>query len=255
MPEQISDKIKNILSESETDFSDEFKDKLSTIFESSVEERISQEKEKLTESFEEQYKEKEKILENEYEEQVSEFQEKLDEYLDYIVKEWLEENEQTVTNTVRADISEKFMEEVKDVFENYYIEIPESRVDYTSNLEDEVSSKEKQVDKLKDQLSEQKEYIEKLKRDNIIIEESKNLSDIQYDKLNTLSNNIKFISEDHFRKQIKYIKESFLNNNSSNNNIHESTNHEFEEDETTTDDDIDPNMKKYLDILNRSIKK
>merc|ERR1712000_515490 len=84
----LSDDVKALVS-SDADLSEEFKDKAATIFETAVRTRI---------------KEQTKILEAKYEEKLS--TEREDSYLNYVVEEWMKENELAVERGIRTEIAE-----------------------------------------------------------------------------------------------------------------------------------------------------
>ena len=115
------------LVESEATLSDEFKTKTATIFEAAVKTKVSEEIDRL----EEQYKEE---LEEEVSSTKSDLVEKVDNYLNYVVETWMEENQIAIQNGLRNEIAENFMNKLKDLFTESYIEVPESKVDLVDEL-------------------------------------------------------------------------------------------------------------------------
>ena len=115
----LSADVKALVS-ADADLSEEFKDKAATIFETAVKTRI---------------KEQTKILESQYEEKLSKetetvkeaMVEKVDSYLNYVVEEWMKENELAVERGIRTEIAEDFITGLKDLFKEHYIDVPEEK--------------------------------------------------------------------------------------------------------------------------------
>ena len=115
----LSDDVKALVS-SDADLSEEFKDKAAMIFETAVKTRIQ---------------EQTKILEARYEEKLSvetetvkeAMVEKVDSYLNYVVEEWMKENELAVERGIRTEIAEDFITGLKGLFKEHYIDVPEEK--------------------------------------------------------------------------------------------------------------------------------
>jgi len=124
-----------------TELSEEFKEKTATLFEAAVNARTSA-----------LIAEAEELLINEVEEfkaeYVGELTEKLDSYLGYVTDTWLEENEVQITNSIRADMTESFIDGMKNLFASHYIELPEERVDVLEALTAELAELETKLDEV-----------------------------------------------------------------------------------------------------------
>ena len=119
------------LVESEATLSDEFKAKTAVIFEAAVKSKLSEEVDRI----EAQYKEE---LAEEISSTKADLVEKVDSYLNYVVETWMEENKVAVQNGLRTEIAETFMERMKDLFTESYIDVPESKVDLVDELAEQV---------------------------------------------------------------------------------------------------------------------
>ena len=136
----LSADVKALVS-SDADLSEEFKDKAAMIFETAVKTRIQ---------------EQTKILEARYEEKLSvetetvkeAMVEKVDSYLNYVVEEWMKENELAVERGIRTEIAEDFITGLKDLFKEHYIDVPEEKY----NVLDDLTT---QTKKLEEKLNEQ----------------------------------------------------------------------------------------------------
>ena len=183
--------------------SEEFKKKATAIFEAAVKAKVSE----LAEELEEQYVTQ---FEEAYEEMKEDFSTKVDEYLDYVVESWLEENTLAIESGLRTEIAEGFMESLKSVFEEHYIDIPEEKFDVVESLTSKVEVLEKQVNEemtkninLKQKLSEQK----KVEALHAVCE---GLTLSQAEKIKSIAEGVEFVSHDDFVDQMEDIKESYF---------------------------------------------
>jgi len=187
--------------ESEATLSDEFKSKTAVIFEAAVKSKLSEEVSRL----EEQYK-------NELAEEVSsirsELVEKVDSYLNYVVETWMEDNKVAVQNGLRTEIAETFMNKMKDLFVESYIDVPESKVDLVDELAGQVEELEESLNAQTGQSIKLSEELEQYKRDAIIAEAARGLADTQKEKLAELVEGVEF--DEDFESKVVTIKESYF---------------------------------------------
>lgn len=191
------------LVESEATLSEEFKEKTAVIFEAAVKTKLSEEVSRL----EEQYKEE---LAEEVSSIKSDLVEKVDGYLNYVVETWMEENRVAIQNGLRTEIAEGFMEKMKDLFVESYIEVPESKVDLVDELAGQVEELEEKLNAQTGESIKLSEELEVLKRDAIIAEAARGLADTQVEKLKELAEGIDFDGEEAFAKKVATIKESYF---------------------------------------------
>jgi hypothetical protein len=191
------------LVESEATLSDEFKAKTAVLFETAVKTKISEEVERL----EEQYKDE---LSQEISETKSEMIEKVDGYLNYVVETWMEENKLAIQSGLRTEIAETFMTNLKDLFTESYIEVPESKVDLVDELSESVAELESKLNETTQKIIDTNEQLEDYKRESIIREASRDLADTQVEKLKSLVEDVDFDSEEKFAEKVATIKESYF---------------------------------------------
>ena len=128
----------NALVESEATLSEEFKAKTAVIFEAAVKSKLSEEINRLESEYAEQ-------LAEEVSTTKADLVEKVDSYLNYVVEQWMEDNKVAIQTGLRTEIAEGFMNKLKDVFEESYIEVPESKVDLVDELAEANEGLEAQV--------------------------------------------------------------------------------------------------------------
>ena len=229
------------------DLSEQFKEKATTIFASAVLSKINEQLEEMAEIAEVQ-----KTLE--IEEAHSEMTEKLDSYLDYVVEQWLTDNRIAVENGIRTEIAEEFMGGLKKLFEESYIEMPEEKVDVLSDLYDEKESLEEELNKELKKNIELSEQIEELHKTTVISELSEGLTDLQVEKMKSLSEGVDFISVDDFAEKVGMLKENYFNSDEE-----QTTETIFDEDEPLEEEATSPRvtgeMAQYMSAISRTVKK
>jgi len=191
------------LVESEATLSDEFKAKTAVIFEAAVKSKLSEEVDRI----ETQYKEE---LAEEIASTKSDLVEKVDSYLNYVVETWMEDNKVAIQSGLRTEIAETFMEKMKDLFTESYIEVPESKVDLVDELAESVEELESKLNETTQKVIDTTEELEVYKRETIIRESSRDLADTQVEKLKSLVADIDFDSEEQFAEKVATVKESYF---------------------------------------------
>ena len=198
----LSADVKALVS-NDADLSEEFKDKAATIFETAVKTRI-QEQTKILEA---QYEEK---LSSEKETMKEAMVEKVDSYLNYVVEEWMKENELAVERGIRTEIAEDFITGLKDLFKEHYIDVPEEKYNV---LDDLTNQNKKLEDKLNEQIEKNVELSKKVSdadRATIVAEISDDLADTEKEKFTSMAENVEYDSADKFREKLETIKESYF---------------------------------------------
>ena len=193
----------NALVESEATLSDEFRGKAETIFEAAIKSKLSEEIDRLEEKYEEE-------LAEEIASTKSDLVEKVDNYLNYVVEQWMEDNKLAVQTGLRTEIAETFMNSLKDLFTESYIEVPESKVDLVDELAGQVEELEAASNDAITKQMEMQEELEELKRQKVIAEASEGLAATQVEKLKKLAEDVDFDSEETFAEKVNTIKESYF---------------------------------------------
>ena len=232
----------NALVESEATLSDEFKEKTAVIFEAAVKSKLSEEIDRL----ESQYKEE---LEEELSSTKSEMVEKVDSYLNYVVENWVKENELQVENGLRTEIAEGFMSKLKDLFSESYIEVPESKVDLVDELAEQVEELESKLNETTQKVIDQSGELEEMKKEEIIRESSSDLADTQVEKLKSLVNDLDFEDAEKYAEKVKVVKEAHFSNEPSGSDDIISEESEGESDELI---ESNSSMDKYVSTLRKT---
>ena len=192
------------------ELSEEFKSKAATIFEAAVHQKVM---EVSSEKIDELEKEFQDNLQEEIVSFRDELTEKVDGYLNYVVEEWMKENELALESSLRSEITEEFMSGLKNLFTEHYIEVPEEKVDIVENLFDKVEELE---EKLNSQIQENvkvKDELNDYRKNKILEEVCEDLADTQAEKMKSLVDGVTYEENaDDFENKVKMIKESYFPN-------------------------------------------
>jgi hypothetical protein len=185
------------------DLSEEFKEKAKTIFEAAVASKV---KEKAAE-VETQYEEKTNEAIEEIKEDLTE---KVDSYLNYVAENWVQENELAIERGLKTELTEDFINGLKKLFEEHYVEVPEDKFDVVEELANRLDEQEEKLnDEVASNIKAQQD-IEELQREKIIREASNDLADSEQEKLKELSEDVDFEDEEKFKEKISTLKEAYF---------------------------------------------
>mgnify|MGYP003110965995 CR=1 FL=1 len=217
--------------------SEEFMDKLVTIFETALTDRINHIEAEMQNTFTAALTEKVTDISEE-------MAEKLDEFLAYVVKEWTEENDLAIERGIKSDIAESLLSGLKDLFESHYITMPEEKVDIVENL---LKSKDELESQLNEQIENNVELVNELAENakyNIFNSNAYDLTDTQIERFAELVENVDFESVEQYDRKLKIIKESFMNSKTQ--EINEEVSSSYSDlTETTHQSGMDPMMEAY----------
>ena len=235
----FKDDLKALVAEEAT-LSDEFKQKAEIIFEAAIQSKLTDEIDRLEEKYNEE-------LEAEIQSTKSDLVEKVDNYLNYVVENWMEENKLAIQNGLRTEIAEDFMNKLKDLFTESYIEVPEGKTDMVEELADTVDDLETKLNKATDDAISMAEELENFRRDAVIREASKDLADTQVEKLTKLVDNIDYEDQETFAQKVATVKESYFKTNKV------TGTDEIEEDDSPAVE-VSGSMDQYLKAIKKTAK-
>jgi hypothetical protein len=183
--------------------SEEFKSKVSTIFEARVEDRVTQ----IEEEIETRYA---GMLEEAVESVKADLTEKVDDYLSYVVEQWMEENEIAIESGLRAELTEDFIGGLRNLFAEHYIDVPAEKVD----LVDELAGKVEELEsKLNEQIERGVSYAKALiesRKNEIAREVTEGLTATQAEKIKSLAESVEFSTEDEYKSKLDTIRENYF---------------------------------------------
>jgi len=184
------------------DLSEEFKQKASTIFEAAVKAKLVEEIEKLEGEYETKVDEK-------VSEVKEEIVDKVDAYLNYVVEEWMKENELAIEKGLRNEITEDFIGGLKSLFESHYINVPQEKYDVIESQAAEIEKLKEEINQSMEKNIELNQKIAESTREEIIKDVSSDLAATEVDKLKGLAESIEYKDAESFRKSVETLKNSY----------------------------------------------
>ena len=185
------------------DLSEEFKEKAKTIFEASINAKITDIENQLNEAYAAKLTEEVETIK-------VELTERTDAYLEYVADEWLKENAIAVENGIKTEMTESFMEGMKNLFETHYVTLPEDKYDVLENMVDKLDEMET---KLNEQIEKNVSLNQRLGESTaqtIFNNVAEGLAVSQKEKLQSLAESVEFESEESYRGKVETLKESYF---------------------------------------------
>lgn len=193
----------NALVSGESELSEEFKTKAATVFEAAVKSKVKAEIERLEDNYASELEESKSSMKED-------MVQKVDNYLNYVVEEWVKDNELAIERGIKGEIAEDFIGGLKQLFEDHYIDIPDEKYDI-------LEAQAKEIDELKAKVNSEVEKNVNLKKENadltrgdIFEEVSETMADTQKEKFKGLTENVDFEDADDYKKKLETIKESYF---------------------------------------------
>ena len=185
------------------DLSEEFKEKASVIFEAAVKSKLREEIQRLEEEKEEQINE---FVDGYKDELV----EKVDKYLNYVVEQWMTENQLAVERGLKGEIAEDFIAGLKGLFEEHYIDVPNEKYDILESQEQQLENLETKLNEEIQRNIELKNQVSQYIRESIFVEVSEDLSATEKEKFGSLVKELEYIDEESFKFKLSALKESYF---------------------------------------------
>ena len=202
MKEDIHQDVEALFSD-DKNISEDFKAKASTLYETRVNDRVKQIQEEIDNHYAASFDDAVQKIRNE-------LTEKVDDYLNYVVEQWMTDNQIAVESGLRAEMTEEFIVGLRNLFKEHYIDVPEEKVD----LVDELATK---VEELESQLNEEMEKgmtfakaLVEAKKNEITVDVCEGLTKTQYEKIKTLAESVEFSTEEEFVEKVKVIRENYF---------------------------------------------
>ena len=226
------------------ELSEEFKTKAATIFEAAVLARVKAE----TTALEESYATK---LQEEVESIKEGLVEKVDGYLNYVVEQWVQENELALESGMKSEIMESFIDGMKNLFAEHYIDIPEEKFDVLGDLQEQLSALETTLNEQVEKNVEMTKEINEQKRVKAIAESVKGLTDTEVEKFTALAEELSYEDIGTFSTKLQTIRENYFGAKKTTINEVKSVVSDTPVETLTEAAPIDPSVAKYLSELNK----
>lgn len=228
------------------ELSEDFKDKAKTIFEAAVRAKIEEEIARIEDAYAE-------TLEEQIEEIQEELTSNVDNYLNYVVEQWVQDNEVAIESGLRAELTEEFISGLRNLFSEHYIDIPEEKVSVVEEMASKVAELEEKLNEEIERNVSLNNMINESRRFEILVDACEGLTDTQSEKLKSLSEGLDFGSATEFKQKIEVLKESYfrtsVNSDSVLDHVESST-----DGKTMIAEDLSGPMAAYVKTLGRGSK-
>ena len=235
----VSQDVEALVADEE--LSEEFKTKAATIFETAIKSKVRSELEKIQEENDKQMKE---LAETSMQSMV----EKVDDYLNYVVEQWMSENELSIERGLKGEIAEDFISGLKGLFEDHYIDVPDEKYDI---LEANLTKIEELEDKLNKQMEENvqlKKAKGELVKESMIADVADGMTDTETEKFQSLVDDVEFSDEESYKEKLQTIKESYFGTGKVES---EETETLTEEGSEETTEEVSDTMAKYISAIKK----
>jgi hypothetical protein len=227
------------------ELTEEFKTKAATIFEAAVAARVAQVREELE-------KELAQLALTESAELKEGLVDKVDGYLDYIVEQWIENNEIALERGIKAEIFESFVGKMRDVFVEHNINLPDEEFDLVESLAEKTEILESKLDEAVSKNVELSKTIKEAAKQIKINEFCEGMTDIDAEKFSLLAEEITFDDEETFAKKLETIRENYVSKPGSKvaKQLTEDVTQDSNDPVVTEDvKTVDPTMARYLKAI------
>ena len=198
----VSEHLEALIS-GEGDLSEDFKRKAATVFEAAVKSKVRSEVERM----EDEYKSE---LEENINATKEELTEKVDSYMNYVVEEWMKENELAIERGLKGEIAEDFISGLKQLFEDHYVDVPDEKYDVLEAQSEKISELEGRINEMMEEQIQSKSVNSKLVKEQVVSEVTTDLAETEIEKFKSLIEDVDFSSEESYREKLGTLKESYF---------------------------------------------
>ena len=242
----VSEDVEALLNGEE--LSEEFKEKATTIFETVVVSRVKSEVAK----FKKELSESNAVAIDEAKESLVE---KVDGYLSYVVEQWISENEIALESGMKSEILDGFINGMKNLFAEHYVDVPEDRFDLLGDAQEKVEELEKKLNEQLEANVELNKSVKAMEKDEVLSKASDGMAETDKEKFAGLTEDLSFEDKESFEKKVSTIRESYFASKPSKTNVETVvTDEPVQLEEETKKSISDPKISAYADMLDRSNK-
>ena len=193
----------NALFADDSTISEEFKSKVTTIFEARVLDRVSQ----IAEETEARYA---GMLEEAVESVKTDLTEKVNDYLAYVVEQWMADNELAIEKGIRAELAEDFISALRNVFVEHYIDVPSEKVDLVDEMATKIDELESKLNEEVERGVEYKKALVEARKVEVTRTVCEGLTDTQVEKIKSLAESVEFSTEAEYQEKLETIRENYF---------------------------------------------
>jgi hypothetical protein len=226
--------------------SEEFHAKATTIFEAAVKAKLEEEVALLEQAYAE-------TLEERVEEIMEELASNVDDYLNYVVEQWIAENEVAVESALRSELTEDFISGLRSLFAEHYIDVPEEEVQVVEELSSTVEQLEAKLNEEIQRNVELTSMLAESRKIELAAQVCEGLTDTQTQKLLALVENVEYTDDETFVNKISTLRENYFPVAVKADAVLDRV--ESSDPQTITEENLQGPMAKYVKALGKSLPK
>jgi hypothetical protein len=192
------------LAKGEDSLSEGFKAKAATIFEAALHSKVATKTAELEERYASDLTEEVAAIKED-------LVDKVDGYLNYVVENWMTDNEVAIEHGLKSEITESFINSLGKVFKEHYINVPEDKGELIDQLSEDAKDAKAQLNTATEANIELSEKVKAFERKEVIAEACEGLAATEAAKLTELSEAIDASDLEEYKAKVATIKESYLN--------------------------------------------
>jgi hypothetical protein len=185
------------------ELSEEFQDKAKTIFEAAVVAKMQSEIARLEEAYA-------AALEEEVASIQEELSNNVDDYLNYVVEQWVSDNEVAIEAGLRSELTEDFISGLRQLFAEHYIDIPEEKVSVIEELGSRVEELEGKLNEEIERNVELSKVLSESTKESVLHDMTEGLTATQAEKLKSLAEGVEFVDADTFATKVQTLRENYF---------------------------------------------
>ncbi|MBI33512.1 MAG: hypothetical protein CMD98_06570 [Gammaproteobacteria bacterium] len=228
------------LAKGEESLSEGFKERAATIFEAALQEKTATKIAELEDTYASDLAEEVQAVKED-------MVDKVDGYLNYVVENWMKENEVAIEHSLKSEITESFIEAMHGVFTEHYINVPEDKVEIVDALTEELTDAKDQLNKSTEDAKELSEKVKSFERQAVISEACEGLASTEAAKIQKLCDGIEADDNADFATKVATIKESYLSKDTATDDTEVDAISEDKAEVEVTDQ-----MAKYIAAINKT---
>lgn len=225
--------------------SEEFKTKVSTVFEAAVIARAVM----VAESLEEEILD---AAQEALDDSRLEIEEQVDTYLNFVVENWVKENQVAIETGLRSEIVEDFINGLKNLFAEHYIDVPAEKVDVVEEQAQKIADLNNKVNEVLNANVELTKKLNESKKSEILSTVCEGLTATQAAKVKTLAEGVEFTTDGEYTGKLNVIRESYFSSGKKVKQDVPSVIQLTEEQEPVQIEETNSIMSHYVSAINRT---
>jgi len=197
-----------------TKLSEAAKQKATVVFQAAVTRRVNEEKDRVQKVASRKLKEAWAILKSRSDKKQEVFEGNLtgqvDRYLNYVVENWMDENRLAVERGIRGELAESFINGLKTLFVEHYIEIPESKVDVVETLGKKVTKLEAKLNEAIETNVKMRSSLSAYRKEEVVRAVSNGLAETQREKLKGLAEGVEYTTRKEYAEKVVALREAYF---------------------------------------------